>query len=287
MRKIISALVVCLAFLLPAGAMAAHFDVVYPKISANGDPRDPYFLAVLDLAMKKSGADYSVKSTDAAMERGRYLQAIAVGEEINLVWTSMSAEIEKTLRPIRIPIFRGLLGHRISLINKSRQADFETVKTLDDLKKFTAIQGLGWGDVKILSSAGLKVEEAKFDSTYKMLDANRVDYFPRGANEAFAELALHEKTEPNLMVDKHLDIVYKSDIIFYTNKANEALASTIEKGLLAAYEDGSFMKLFNESPLIQNTLKEAGLDKRVRIEIPNPVLSDEDKAIPAKFWMTN
>jgi hypothetical protein len=89
------------------------------------------------------------------------------------------------------------------------------------------------------------------------------------------------------MVDKHLDIVYKSDILFYTSKANEALASTIEKGLLAAYEDGSFMKLFNESPLIQNTLKEATLDKRVRIEIANPLLSEEDKAIPAKFWMTN
>lgn len=285
MRKIISALIVCLVFMAPASAMAAHFDVVFPKISANGDPRDPYFLAIVDLAMKKAGADYTIKSTDDVMERGRYLQDLAAGEGINLVWTSMSAEIEKNLRPIRVPIFRGLVGYRISLINKNRQAEFEAVKTLEDLKKFTAIQGLGWGDVKILSAAGLKVEETKFDNTYKMLDANRVDYFPRGASEVFVEFAKHHDSEPNLMVDRHLVIVYKSDLIFYTSKPNEQLATTLEKGLQAAYDDGSFLTLFNESPIIQTTLKEAALDKRVRIEIPNPLLSEEDRAIPAKFWM--
>lgn len=265
--------------------MAAHFDLVFPKISENGDPRTPYFFAVIDLAMKKAGADYTIKSTDAVMERGRYLQDLEAGEGINLVWTSMSAEIEKNLRPIRIPLFRGLLGYRISLINKTRQAEFEAIKTIEDLKKFTAIQGLGWGDVKILSAAGLKVEESKFDNTYRMLNANRVDYFPRGASEVYVEYTSHHDTEPNLIVDQHLAIVYKSDLILYTNKANEQLAATLEKGLLAAYDDGSYMKLFNESPMIQATLKQAALDKRVRIEIPNPLLSEEDKAIPAKFWM--
>jgi hypothetical protein len=36
--------------------------------------------------------------------------------------------------------------------------------------------------------------------------------------------------------------------MFYTNKNNEALAHAIEKGFNIAYQDGSYMKLFNSHP---------------------------------------
>jgi len=284
LRKLITVVAIIVG-LLPTGAMAAHYDLVYPKYSAKDDPRDQFPLAVLELALAKMHLDYTIKSASDVMERTRAVASLQAGEGLNVMWSSMGADMEKSLRPVRIPIHRGLLGHRLFIINKSRQGDFAKVNSLDDLKKFTAGQGVGWADIKILENVGLKVESNKYDLLFKQVDAGNIDYFPRGANEAFAEVAAHQATESALAVEAHILVVYPSDQIFYFSKANEELAGIVEKGLLAAYEDGSYIKLFNESALIQQTLKEGAFDKRVRIDIPNPLLSEEDKAIPAKFWI--
>jgi len=285
MKKLMATMIVSAIVLCPIVAMAAHYDLVYPKYSTKDDPRDQFPLAVLDLALKKMNVDFTVKPASEVMERTRAIASLQAGEGVNIMWSSMGAEMEKNLRPIRIPIHRGLIGHRLFIINKNRQADFSKITTLNDLKKFTAGQGLGWADIKILENVGLKVDANKYDLLFKQIEAGNIDYFPRGANEAFAEVAAHQSTEPSLAVESHILVVYPSDQIFYFAKANEELASIVEKGLLAAYEDGSYMKLFIGTPSIQQTMKDGAFDKRVRIDIPNPLLSDEDKAIPAKYWI--
>jgi hypothetical protein len=257
----------------------------YAKFSNLDDPREKLPLAVLELAMAKMQLKFSAKPCPDVMERSRALIELEQGRCINLIWTSMAAEAEKNLRPIRIPIYRGLIGHRLFLIHKNQQQAFAKIRNLDDLRKFNGGVGLGWVDGKIMEQAGLRVVRDKYDSLFRLLDNESIDYFPRGANEVFAELNGRQKTQPNLMVEPGLMLVYKSDVIFYLNKKDEALASQIEKGLLMAYEDGSYLKLFNEHPYVLQVLRDAGLDKRLRLELPNPMLSDEDRAIAARFWM--
>lgn len=274
----------------PLGSMAnpsAPLEITYAKFSNLDDPREKFPLAVLELVMEKMQIKYSAKPCPDVMERGRALIELEQGRRVNLIWTSMAAESEKNLRPIRIPIYRGLIGHRLFLIPKTRQLEFAKIKTLDDLRKFNAGVGLGWVDGKIMEQAGLRVTRDKYDNLFRLLDAESIDYFPRGANEAFAELATHQKNLPNMMVEPNLMLVYKSDVIFYLNKKDEVLAGQIEKGMLQAYEDGSYMKLFNEHPYTAQVLRDAALDKRVRLELNNPVLSDEDRAIPARFWISS
>ena len=263
-----------------------RLDLVYARFSGGDDPRIHFPLALLKLAMQKVGRSYTVRPSAPVMERGRAIRELAKGgSEVNVIWTSMGADVERQLRPIRIPLYRGLIGHRIFIIHRQRQPDFASVNSLDDLKRFTAGQGIGWVDQKIMQSAGLKVIVDTYDSMFKMVDRGLVDYFPRGANEAVAEVRARAASFPDLVVESHLMLVYKSDNIFYTSLANEELARLIEQGLLAAYADGSFMKLYHEHPYVQKVLDEARLERRLRLEIANPMLSDEDLAVPARFWL--
>lgn len=278
--------ILALALLLPGlPGTAVPIEINYAKFSNLDDPREKFPLAVLEMALEKMQIKYTVKPCPDVMERGRALIELEQGRRVNLIWTSMAAEAEKNLRPIRIPLYRGLIGHRLFLIPKSKQADFAKIKTLDDLRKYNAGVGLGWVDGKIMEQAGLRVTRDKYDTLFKLLELEAIDYFPRGANEAFAELNMHQKSMPNMMVEPNLMLVYKSDVIFYLNKKDEVLAGQIEKGMLMAYEDGSYLKLFNEHPYVLQILRDAGLDKRLKLELNNPVLSDEDRAIAARFWM--
>lgn len=273
--------------LFPYAGNAEHFNVVYPRSSKDVavDSRDVFPHKLLKLALKKSGDTVTLTPAKEVMESSRVNEEIENNRGITLAYTGMDAALEKRLRPIRIPIFRGLLGHRIFIIKKDRQADFAKIKTLDDLKTYTAGQGIGWQDVDILKAAGLPVVTNKYDLLFKLVDAGRIDYFPRGANEPFGELASRADAAKNLAVEKHVAIVYPFDLFFYTNKENEKLANAIERGLKKAYEDGSYIALFNADPGIRKTLDEANLKQRVLLHINNPLLSDEDKVIDPKYWM--
>lgn len=268
-----------------SSASKDKITITYPKLSREADPRTAFPLAVLELIMKKSAVNFEIVPSNIIMERSRALVELENANSINIFWTSMGSHVEAKLRPIHIPIFRGLIGHRIFIIHKSRQIDFNKIKNLSDLKKLTALQGIGWIDEKILKDAGLNVETAPYDSLFKMIQTKRSDYFPRGIIEAYPEIEKNKQQSPDLVVENKLMLVYKSDMIFYTNKKNTKLANLIEKGFKQIYQDGSYMKLFNTHPYIQDALKRIKMNNRTIIRIENPYLSEEDRAIPEVYWM--
>ncbi|EGY01955.1 hypothetical protein AZA_88275 [Nitrospirillum viridazoti Y2] len=259
--------------------------IIYPRYVESGDdPRADYPLGLLRLALDKMGARYTLRPSDTLMERTRAVAALKAGAVINLAWVGSNAELERELRPIRIPIYRGLLGYRLFIIRKQDQARFTDVHTLDDLRRLTAGQGLGWTDVDIFQAAGLPVETFRYDLLFRLMQQGRLDYFPRSASEIYAELAAHSADCPDLTVEDSLLLVYRLPLYFFTSKKDEALAATIEEGLRRAYDDGSFLKYFNEHPAIRKLLAEAHLETRRRIDIPNPVQSPETAALPDKYW---
>ncbi|CAE6774855.1 hypothetical protein R69608_04772 [Paraburkholderia nemoris] len=268
-------------------APADPFAIVYPHYRPEDWARAIFPLAVLDLAMKAAGADYVARQADVLMERGRALAELAGGSNaINLLWTSTDAEAERGLNVVRIPINRGLIGHRIFVIRKDRQADFDRVGSLADLKALTGGQGLGWIDTKIMRAAGLNIETVPYETVFDMVQGGRLDYFPRGAIEAFAELDEPRHRDRNLVVEKRLLLKYRSDFIFYVSTKHASLAQTINKGLEKAYLDGSFMRLFNSHPYIQDGLLRSNLASRKVFVLDNPYLSEEDRRIPDKYWMS-
>jgi ABC-type amino acid transport substrate-binding protein len=244
-----------------------------------------FALAVLDLAMKSANADYTIRQAKVVMERGRALAELANGDTINLHWTSMGEQAERGLNVVHIPIHRGLIGYRVFIIRRDRQPDFDRINSLDDLKALTAGQGLGWIDTEIMSRAGLNVQTSTYETLFTMTQGGRVDYFPRGVIEAFAELDAREHVVPDLVVENRLLLLYRSDFLFYVARGQKELAATIEKGFTAAYRDGSYMKLFSSHPYIQNPLRRANLAGRKIIRLDNPYLSEADRRIPDEYWM--
>lgn len=274
------------AALAARAAPAGHFEIVYPQIRPGRDVHAAFALATLDLAMKAANASYSVRQVEVVMERTRALAELASGNTINLHWTSMEARAERGLNVVHIPIHRGLIGYRVFLIRRDRQPDFDRIDTLDDLRSMTGVQGLGWIDTDIMRNAGLPVQTTStYETIFRMVEGGRADYFPRGVIEAYPELDSHLSTEPGLAVENRLLLAYRSDFLFYVSPNHELLAATIARGFAAAWRDGSYLKLFNSHPYIQNGLKRSNLSGRKLIWIDNPFLSEEDRAIPEMYWL--
>ena len=285
-RQSLFVVLVSLSYWHAAPVRAERFDIVYPRVTEFDDPRAAFAKAVLDLAMREVHADYTIRASKDVTERGRALQELAEGRTINLHWSSMSRLDEARLRAIRIPLHRGLIGLRVLVIRKDRQPEFSRINTLEQLQALTGGQGIGWVDTDILRSAGLHVETAPYDALFPMVEAGHIDYYPRGVIEAYSELQARRAANPDLVVENHLLLAYRSDFIFYTSKHNNRLADAIEQGLRRAYADGTYIRLFQSHPYIHVALSRADLAHRKVIWIENPCLSEQDREIPAEYWMS-
>ena len=255
----------------------------YPQPEINTDERQTYPLKILTLALSKAGADYELKPRLNKMQQARAVRQLALGLEINVLWTMTSKEREKDLLPIRIPIDKGLLGWRIFLINKKNAMNFEKLNTFDDLKKFEAVQGHDWPDTEILKANGLKVLGLPYyDSLFKTLQIGRVDYFPRSISEIWTE----EKSHPDmdLEIEKTIILHYPTALYFFVNKDDKELARLIETGLRAAIKDGSFEKAFVES--YGEDIKRTNLKNRKLFQLTNPLLPLETPLQDKKLWLS-
>ena len=265
-------------------ASAQALKVIHPVQGARA-AADDFPLALLELAMSRSERDYELEPTTLSMNESRSRAILeAENPELTVAWYGTSMDSERRLRPVRIPIYRGLLGHRLFLIHRDKQALFRDVKSVDDLKSLLALQGQGWSDIEILNAAGLKVSTSRYANLFRMIDGGRGDYFPRGVTEIFGELEQYQRANSNLAVEEEVVLIYPFAMFYFVSLGNAELHDAIYGGLLAAYDDGSFMKLFNSHPAVAQVLERARLDDRRRIAIDNPLMTEETKAIPARYW---
>jgi len=273
---------ISMLLLLWLPAAWAKVTVTYMRPDADGDDRNRYPVKVLELALKKAGVEFELQPSKSQMAQSRALMQMAQGVDIDVVWTMTSKEREENYLPIRIPLEKGLLGWRIFLIQSNSAAKFASVKTLDDLKKLQAGQGHDWPDTEILRANGLKVQASpNYDGIFKMLEAGRIDYFPRSALEIWGEIKSHAKM--GLEIEKTVVLQYPTAEYFFVNKHNTKLAELIESGLQLALKDGSFDKLFMEE--YGDFLKSANLKGRTRFLINNPLLPAQTPLNDKKLWL--
>ena len=256
--------------------------IIYPKTSH--DPlRDRFQLDLLRFILKKSNVKFRLIPYKHILTQARIIQELKRGT-LDIYWMGTSKSLEKELIPIYYPIFRGLLGHRVFIIHKSNQAKFDQINSLEDLKSFIGAQGIGWSDIKILEDAGLHQRKARYENIFKMVQAKRVDYFSRAVTEAFIEVASRKQKYPDLVVEKHIELIYPFAMFFFVSPKSKWLSRTIRRGFQKAYEDSSFIQFFYNHPFIKKTLQQANLTKRVKISIPNPYLSSKTLHINKELW---
>lgn len=251
------------------------------------DASHSYFVQLLQLALDKTEEEYGkaeVVITNFNVSQGRALQELESGAHIDVDWAGTNKERENLLEPIRVPLIGGLLGYRIPVIRVEDIDLFDSVRTLEDLRQFNAVQGSHWPDSDILESVGLNISRVpKFEVMYPMLINRRVDYFPRGVNEVYAEVENYG--EDLLTAYDKLIIAYKFPMYFFTSKDNKDLAMRIEKGLLIAIDDGSFLDFIKSHPSTKNIFPLDKFKNSIIIYIDNPYLPELTPINEKKLWI--
>ena len=261
---------------IPSGA--AETLTLFQATESNSQ----YLDGLIKMALAESATHYQYNNELIPTYMARDLQLLEQGR-LSVYWTTATIELEQAYRPIRIPLFRGLLGYRILLIRKGQQQKFDKMKTIDDLRDISLGQGQDWTDTRILEANGLNVVKSiKYQTLFHMLDGGRFDAFPRGLQEPWNEISAHPNLE--LAVEKNILIIYKMPFYLFVTKNNEKLAQDLEYGLRQIIEDGSFNEYFFNYPTIKKTLEQVNIKNRIEIKLDNPFLSTETPVDKPELW---
>jgi hypothetical protein len=273
---------------LHAAAVYAEPAVLrVPKAQSDFSVPQDYFVQLLRKALVKgaNGREVPQLVETSVLEQGRATHELVKGGLIDVYWMGTDKFREQNLRAIRIPLDRGLLGFRRFIIHRDMRAKFDQVSNLTELKQFVACQGLDWPDTRILTSAGLSVREISgFEHLFQQVVAKRCDYFPRGYFEVLPELEHRKDIYPDLIEYKSLILHYPFTVYFFVNRKNETLAQWLELGLERMIDDGELMVYMQQHPLTAHIFPLAQTKNTRRINIPNPLLTEDTNYKNSRYW---
>jgi len=264
-----TAIVAAAALLGAAPSLSEPGSVVYPISGVPDDRRSEYYVRLLQMALDKGGGGRQAGAAATPSVNLRSFELLATRKGIDVVWAPITGELEQDFLPVRVPLDKGVLGWRIFLINKKDRDQFAAVRTLGDLRAFSAGQAGEWVDTQILRYNGISVVESTlYENMFRMLAGHRFRFMPRGVAEIVGEASNYGHT--GLAIEQHLALHYPFCTYYFVAKGNAALAHQIERGLRSAQLDGSFEALFQQ--YMGHEIAAARLDKRLVFELDNPTL---------------
>jgi hypothetical protein len=205
--------------------------------------------------------------------------------KLTVMYLSTLPEFEKNLVPVRIPVDKNLGGYCIFLIRKEDQHKFDSLTTLDDLRKFTYGLGLGWIDVDILKYNNFNVVTgSSYDGLFEMLVHKRFDIFLRAAVEVLDEYQHRKDSLPELFIEKNIVFYYPLPMYFWFSKTDEGrrLAARAEEGMRMMIQDGTYDKIFDKYQ--RHKILRLKLKKRRIFRIDNPFLGPETPFEDKRLW---
>ena len=273
-------LVAGLLFVASLCADAAPLVVTLRQPASANDPRDTYPRAFIRLALEKTVAThgpYTIQYSPRMNDQRALASAEASLYPGFLTVVVPSADgSSNDLIPVRFPLYLDMAGYRVCFVSPQAKTAVAKVRTLDELRRFTVAQGVGWLDVHILRANGFQVEEVtSYEAMFKMVAQSRFDLFCRSVVEVRRE-AESNADLPDLILDKTFALVYDLPQFFYTHRSNRSLADRVTQGLEMAYADGSLQALFRTH--MSESLRFADLSKRrlFRLNAPPPKGIDFD-----------
>jgi hypothetical protein len=263
-------------------AQAASWQITYPRSLVDNSANDDYPLKLLALALQQTGVNYELLASNRYLSQGKVLSKLKDNREINVVWSMTDIQRENDLLPIRIPIYKGLIGWRLLLIREDMAERFKYIQTLENLLKLTPLQGNDWPDTKILQFNGFEVITAENQNVlFDMVLNAQGDFYPRSVIEIWQELNNH-LSATKLQVQPTLGIRYPAAFYFFVNKKSRPLANLIRTGLEKAIKNGKFDELFMESH--KAFIKKADLQNRQFYSLENTFLPPDTPLDRKELW---
>jgi hypothetical protein len=263
-------------------SIAQEPDLVrVPRLSAVVDPHEIYIHELLRLILINTKYQITPISTKMQQARAIY-EVVQENGRIDLVWTMSTKEREAQMIAIKIPIEKGLIGWRIPFVKEERAALFSEVKTLQQLRAYSAGQEHDWPDVPILRANDLPVvTSSTYEPLFNMLKQSRFDYFPRSMFEIWTEFDAHP--DHKLRIDRHIILHYPSAYYFFVSPRRPQLAEAVKAGFETAIKNGSFEKLFQQYN--HTSIVKAEIKNRTVIELKNPYFQIPDAMLKrTELW---
>ena len=240
-------------------------------------PRDHYLYELLNTALKNT--PYQTELISVHPHQQRSLMQLSRGQ-LDIHWSMTSTLREKIAIPVRIPLFKGLIGWRVLLVASDSEQRFVNIETENELKRLLAVQGHDWPDAKILMNNGYRVKPLPhYEAMFSLTKSQRVEYFPRSVIEVHDELKQFGR---GLAIDKHILLKYPTAFYFFVNKEKKELATALQLGLLKMQQSGEFDTIF--SRYFRENLSKLELSKRRTFELENHLLPLQTPLEEQGFW---
>lgn len=227
--------------------IASASDTATYKITLINQPNwtpNLYLEGLLVEAFRRQNKQLQIEYITEKINTKRLTQLLSENRGVNLAWLNTSHDLEQKLRAIKVPLYRGVHGKRILLVNNEVKDKISKITTLAELTSFLGLQYHAWSDYDVLVHNGLNIEgQFGHSAMIKALNEKIGDYAPRSAMTINKEFKKYG-TE-NISIEENLLLEYPAYIYFFTSKENEALAQVIEAGLVEMSVSGELDKRFN------------------------------------------
>lgn len=260
-------------------------DVYIARPKSERDPRQEYVFELLNYALnyRSNAASINVRYSEHIHSRKRLHQLMLEGRKVDIQATATRIDWEESLIPIRVPIFKGLLGYRVFLINEDNQPTFSGIKELEQLKKMQAILGAQWSITPVWEAHNFKtIKNGDYDSLFKIIHFKRADYFPRGMNEVTQELTNYQPKYPKLAIERKLAVYMPLPMYFFVTPHKPELAERLKTNLEAMIESGDFDRQFNAE--YQEVMNQLAMNQRRTFYLTNPHLPDATPLNRKELW---
>ncbi|HSD37408.1 MAG TPA: hypothetical protein VLC92_07845 [Rhodocyclaceae bacterium] len=241
---------------------------------------------VLEEALRRTRekyGSYRIVHTKINLVRERVLVEAIKGEQINAATVATQPAWEERMIPVWIPLDMGISSYRIGFVKRDKQARLAMVSNEADLKKLKIGVGLGWSSRQVFEANGLTLETAIDQAALtRMLLADRLDYFPRGVNEVFAEYDAMKTPDPELVIDKALLLYSPLPNYVFISPKFPRLAQRLTDGLESMVRDGTLLKMAKR--FHADMLQRANLCARHVIRLNNPFLSGNNPLNRKELW---
>ena len=257
---------------------AAVWKITYPKQPIEDSIHVTYTIELLKLALEKTGVRFEITPTDEITLQGKAFNLLSNNRSINIVWSMTNEQREADFLPIRVPIFKGLIGWRVLLVEPNMLPKLER----SNLREHSVVQGMDWPDTKILQANGFNVVNAtNYDEAFMIMHRSQAGMFPRSVIEVIAEIA-DDNLRRDLMIEPNYVLQYPAAMYFFVNKRDKILARLLEQGFAKAMADGTFDALFNATYL--PVLEELKVSQRTLVKLTNPLLPLETPLFEKHLW---
>lgn len=282
--RFILSLSVLAIFFAVSQATAATWKVSYaqPKPDKVVDIKQSYPLQLLALALEQTGVRYELKPTTKSLSEKRARELLRANREIHVIWRSTTRDLEDELLPIRIPIYKGLMGLRVLLLDGENTSLLKPIQQLTELRRFIPVQGYNWPDTKVLQANGFEVTTAaNLRQMYSILSGGGANFSPRSIIDVWDEVS-SPAFPSSLKVEPHLALYYPSATYFFVHRKNLILANLLRSGLEQALAKGVFDHLFLS--VHKELMESANIDGRTLFELENPELPESTPLHRRELW---